>query len=127
MDNLERYKELNQRAEKLKELESNWDTYNALPMDHALIKKAQNYLLLLARRGVLPPDSVVPMCNGGVQVQWRAEDFAVEFEPPHQYNGNKQTTTVLFEISSKEDMELATQLLSVLSNMQLDDIVEGVH
>lgn len=34
---------------------------------------------------------------------------------------------LFFQIRNKEDMELATQLLSVLSNMQLDDIVEGVH
>lgn len=127
MTDLERYRELSQRAEKLKDLEPNWDSYRALAIDHSLLKKAQTYLLLLARRGVLPPDGIVPMCNGGVAVQWRAEAFAVEFEPPHQHNDNKETMNIWFEVSSKKDMELATQLLSVLSNMQLDDIVEGVH
>lgn len=60
-----------------------------------------------------------------MELHWQSEDFIVDFHP--ETSGGNRSVMFCSEIKDKKDMELATQLLSVLSNMQLDDIVEGVH
>lgn len=122
---LKPYLEIQKEIEDLKLLESNWNSYLAPPINRDCIEKAKQYLLLLARRGAPPPRGVVPMSNGGVELYWQSEDFTVDFSP--ETSGGNRSVMFCSEIRTKEDMELATQLLSVLSNMQLDDIVEGVH
>lgn len=125
---LEPYQEVHMEIEELKLLDPNWNSYGAPAIDRKCIAKAQKYLLLLARRGAPPPEGTIPTSFGGVELYWKAEDFMVEFNPSTPWGAyTKEATSVSFEVGSKEDMELATQLLSVLSNMQLDDIVEGVH
>lgn len=125
---LKPYLEIQKEIEDLKLLESNWNSYLAPPIDLQCISKAKQYLLLLARRGAPPPQGVCPTNYGGVELYWQSEDFMVDFNPSG--SGGERHYSIVevsFEIKDKKDMELATQLLSVLSNMQLDDIVEGVH
>lgn len=125
---LKPYLEIQKEIEDLKFLEFNWNSYNAPTIDLQCMGKAKQYLLLLARRGAPPPEGVVPTVYGGVELYWQSEDFMVDFNPSGS-DGERHYSRVevSFEIKDKKDMELATQLLSVLSNMQLDDIVEGVH
>lgn len=128
MNILKPYLEIHKEIEDLKLLESNWNSYLAPPIDPRCIDKAKRYLLCLARRGAPVPEGVCPTNYGGVELYWQSENFMVDFNPSG-CDGERMYSRVevSFEIQDKKDMELATQLLSVLSNIQLDDIVEGVH
>lgn len=66
-------------------LEWDWDAYGAKPIQPAAIAGARGFLELLTRRypmldRALQPFAVVPVPDGGVQLEWRAGDREVDVE-----------------------------------------------
>lgn len=67
-------------------LECDWDSYGAEPISHDAIEGAQLLLSAVASqaeyklgRGV-KPYAVAPLADGGVQIEWRGAEYAIEVE-----------------------------------------------
>lgn len=73
----------------LARLEPDWDSYDALPPTATAIQAARGFLLLVAERleasgpECLRPFTVVPVPDGGVQIEWRSAvaDLEIEIGP----------------------------------------------
>jgi hypothetical protein len=65
----------------LLQMPPNWDGYAASQMDEQIVRQA---LLLLAEvmENDAPPPSVVPLSDGGVQVEWHRHGRNLEIEFP---------------------------------------------
>ena len=63
----------------LKNLELNWDSYGAPPIDSRIIDAAVRIAELLRN-----PPAIVPTSSGGVQLEWHALgiDFEIEITTP---------------------------------------------
>ena len=67
-------------------LEQNWDSYGAEPVSSVAIDKAYALLQLLQESRVdllqerIAPYAIAPLANGGVQLEWRGGDRALEVE-----------------------------------------------
>src|SRR5262249_45767302 len=84
--------ELDVRAQVVQELEAfrtlgaNWDSYGADPISEQAIVAARNLLDLVWEQLAdefgerLRPYAVAPIANGGIQIEWRGPDSAVEIE-----------------------------------------------
>lgn len=63
-------------------LPANWDTYGAAPIELKVVNQASQLM-----KGILdaddPPPWVVPMSNGGIQLEWHENgaDLEIEIEP----------------------------------------------
>ena len=74
------------RLGELAKLEANWDSYGADPPTTQAIAVASGLLNLLAERLAdsvgerIRPWFIAPVANGGVQLEWRGPDRAVEIE-----------------------------------------------
>jgi hypothetical protein len=55
--------------EELRELQANWDSYGASPIDPACIKSAQLFLERI---------NIVPCCDGGVSLEWHTHGYDLE-------------------------------------------------
>lgn len=60
-------------------LQANWDSYGALPIDRQCMVTAI-LLLLTTSRPKTPPPSVVPTVRGGVQLEWHRGGIDLEIE-----------------------------------------------
>jgi hypothetical protein len=78
-----------QTLQKLNEfvrLEAGWDSYAAEPVSELAINSARSLLLALpgfvddCAGSEFVPFAVVPLANGGIQIEWRAEDRGIEVE-----------------------------------------------
>lgn len=109
----ERYQTLNNKLQELASLQPNWDTYGALPIDQLAIDYAATMLQLLQQQNILPP-SIVPMCDGGLQLEWHVRGWDVEWEI-HQdgVNGDAfwQCGTAQEQVFLPQEQEQLMQLL----------------
>ena len=66
--------------QKLSELDPNWDSYDAEPITEAAIKATKDLLLILeiGRK----PDFILPLSDGGIQLEWsdKYSDSVIEVE-----------------------------------------------
>ena len=65
-------------------LEANWDGENGKPIAPALVSSALKFvdrILMVDLR--LPAPSIVPISDGGLQIEWHrgGKDFEIEFSP----------------------------------------------
>ena len=73
-----------ERLEELAGLGPNWDSYGAAPISADAIAGAQRLLAAVAMEADNPagdgvrPYVVVPVANGGVQIEWRGPDAGIE-------------------------------------------------
>ncbi len=69
------------------ELEENWDSYGASPIDPRCAEAAINLLLSVLHSGT-PKPFVVPTSRGGIQLEWHRAgvDLEVEIESPARVN-----------------------------------------
>jgi hypothetical protein len=63
----------------LGDLQANWDSYGAQPIDKQCMVTAI-LLLLTTSRPKTPPPSVVPTVRGGVQLEWHRGGIDLEIE-----------------------------------------------
>lgn len=85
-----------QRLKSLSELESDWDSYGAEPISSSSIHLALQFLVVLRNvfAGIsneksnglsqkIEPYAIIPVPNGGVQLEWRGstKDLELEVEP----------------------------------------------
>lgn len=70
------------KLEELAALPTGWDRYNAVPIYPGAIARALALLDAVMGEGT-PAPSVVPLCTGGVQLEWhcRSMDIEVSVEP----------------------------------------------
>ena len=74
------------RLNSLLDLEANWDTYGANQIKACAVETASNFLRDVAGEfdsapaHRLAPYNIVPLHNGGVQIEWRKADRALEIE-----------------------------------------------
>lgn len=74
------------RLSQLARLEHDWDSYGADPISAEAMRQAQRFLILLeeilgdALGEMIRPHSVAPLADGGLQLEWRSSNSAVEFE-----------------------------------------------
>ena len=69
------------------ELEENWDSYGARPIDPRCAETTTNLLLSVLDSGT-PKPSVVPTSRGGIQLEWHRAgvDLEIEIESPDRVN-----------------------------------------
>jgi len=60
-------------------LDTNWDTYGGKPTTEVAARKAMNIITSLLSEGARAP-AVVPVNNGGVQIEWHNGGWDVEIE-----------------------------------------------
>jgi len=68
-----------QRIGLLLDLEENWDSYGARPIDRRVAYNAVQILQEIAPAG-LPVPAIVPTANGRLQFEWHAGGIDLEFE-----------------------------------------------
>ena len=70
------------RLNELLRLPPDWDGYGAEPIDDTTAIRALEFLSEHART-TTPPPSVVPLSDGGIQLEWSREsiDIEIEFHP----------------------------------------------
>jgi len=71
------------------ELPPNWDSYGALPVQRALVDRALDVLPRVMGEDS-PPPSIVPLSDGGLQMEWHLKGRDLEIivaadEPPTYY------------------------------------------
>ena len=100
-------------------LEANWDGENGKPIAPALVSSALKFvdrILMVDFR--LPPPSVVPISDGGLQIEWHraGKDFEIEFSPDGsiRYYYYDSSTGGEQEGSVTHDMSTVQQLLEQL-------------
>ena len=75
-----------QRLDELAQLEPDWNSYGAAAMSPRAIKIAREFLKSVAKRLVdkvgerVRPYVVVPLADGGVQIEWRSPERDLEVE-----------------------------------------------
>lgn len=70
---------LTKRLEELALLESDWDGYGATPIDRRALERAR-LLVEQGLRSSLPLPALVPVPDGGVQLEWTAGPVELEME-----------------------------------------------
>jgi len=114
---------LSQTANSIAELlwlPRNWDSYNALPIDMARVGSVLRVLLsTLDDRS--PAPSVVPLSNGGIQIEWHRNSVDLEIESISAnrfglYFADDESGESL-EDEFTTDLSLLRSLVSRLSNM----------
>lgn len=74
------------RLSELARLEHNWDTYGAVPIASTAVQQARQFLLgvndrlVQLRKSLVAPHTVVPLSNGGIQLEWRSGCGLLEIE-----------------------------------------------
>jgi len=91
-------------------LEANWDGENGKPIAPALVGSALKFVRIAMVDFRLPPPSIVPISDGGLQIEWhrRGKDFEIEFSPDgsiryHYFDsmsGGEQEDSVTDDIST---------------------------
>lgn len=76
-------------------LSDDWDSYGGTAINKKLIEESL-IILTAIMRGNSPPPSVVPLADGGIQIEWhrRQQDLEIVFpagEPPHFSYRNRAT------------------------------------
>jgi hypothetical protein len=74
---------LDQALEDLEEfqvLEEDWDSYGAAPITDVSLKAARHLLQAAAARELHKPYFIAPLPRGGVQIEWRGKQDALEIE-----------------------------------------------
>lgn len=70
------------RFEELAALDPGWDTYGSRPIDRDALREGQAFVERLLQQHI-PIPSIVPVPDGGVQLEWSAGavELELEFEP----------------------------------------------
>lgn len=63
-----------------RELKQDWDSYRSDPISQDAINKAYDILSSLKEDTAAKPFMIVPLSDGGVQIEWRGERGALEVE-----------------------------------------------
>jgi hypothetical protein len=72
--------------ERIARLGADWDSYGGAPPSSEAVKTARRLIgtvyreALLSARNPALPYSVAPLSGGGVQLEWRAENMAIEVQ-----------------------------------------------
>lgn len=66
---------IEQRFQRFRELDHDWDSYHALPLDPGIIDFTEKLYRVLTKRPF-----VVPHPYGGVSFDWRVEGLEIELE-----------------------------------------------
>ena len=73
-----------QRLTELSMLQADWDSYGASPISDRAVDRARRFLFHLMQEfpeaGDISPYTVAPLPNGGVQLEWRGPQKALEIE-----------------------------------------------
>ena len=100
-------------------LEANWDGENGKPIAPALVSSALKFVDRISMVDFrLPPPSIVPISDGGLQIEWHraGKDFEIEFSPDGsiRYYYYDSSTGGGQEGSVTHDMSTVQQLLEQL-------------
>lgn len=66
------------RMRLLESLPSNWDSYGGVPLQRRHGDAALRFLGLVMRDHIEPPD-IVPLADGGIQLEWHRDGLDVDF------------------------------------------------
>ncbi|MBI2691706.1 MAG: hypothetical protein HYX29_07180 [Solirubrobacterales bacterium] len=116
-------KALLEKISQLLDLEPGWDTYEATPIDHGSARAAYDFAVEALRRG-LPQPHIVPVPDGGIQLEWSQNrfDLEIEFEPHSNipvFIGNDRVTGRRFDGDQRADFIVLEMALDRL-NFSLD-------
>lgn len=89
----------------LQELSPNWDSYGAKPVSSNAVMTAIEFVLVYLRPTDLSP-SIVPTCDGGIQLEWHTDrlDLEIGISP------SSQTSLFASHGDSEDDFEVAHPL-----------------
>lgn len=75
-------RDVDERIAALEGLPPNWDSYEALPIEHRLIERVRTFLMSLVAGGV-PLPGVVPTSAGAVVLEWHLGQrfLKIELDP----------------------------------------------
>jgi len=97
------------RIGELERLEDNWDSYGAKPM--APVTRSLLPLLIDAvHEAGLPRPYLIPVADGGVQLEWDRADLDAELEIPA--HGDPPVISLLIQLAATE---LGVQLIRALT------------
>jgi hypothetical protein len=101
----------------IQNLSENWDSYGGKPINRDLIKQSLDTLVLIMK-GDSPAPAVVPLGDGGIQIEWhrKLQDLEIVFpadDAPQFYYRNRYTATV--DEGSVYDTEKLIRLLTDLA------------
>jgi hypothetical protein len=94
------FPETARRINRILQLSADWDTYNAPRIDpqHAL---AALFFLSLTMAADTPPPSVVPLSDGGVQLEWHRAGVDVEVV----FSGSEEDGLYYHDVDTDEEWE----------------------
>ena len=84
--------------DKLTTLGRGWDGYDGIPIQHHTVRRAQEFLKAIEEHTQIMPD-IVPISNGGLQLEWFVGDYEVEVEIDSSPSG---TIQISFECIADE-------------------------
>lgn len=100
----------------IQKLSENWDSYGGKPINQDLIKQSLSVLAQVMRAN-FPAPAVVPLGDGGIQIEWhrRQQDFEIAFlvdEAAQFYYRNRNTGE-----SYEGDVDNTERLITLLGNL----------
>ncbi len=84
--------------DKLTTLGRGWDGYDGIPTQHHTVRRAREFLKAIEGHTQIMPD-IVPLSNGGLQLEWFVGDYEVEVEIDSSPSG---TIQISFECMADE-------------------------
>ncbi len=116
---IDTYGEALRQMDKLTELDSGWDSYDASKVDPEAIEAAMEVLLLLYKRGISKNPITGPTPSGGITFQWRVRGVEVYAEITKGLNefyiAREDENDVIKEGEFDTPKALADELAEVLS------------
>jgi len=109
-------KDLINRIEEFKNLDSNWDTYNADKISPDSITNARQIVKIFGTNNIIF-DCAFPMRDGGVQLEINSKDFNIEIE----VNPDTEIKLLVFNKVNNLILEKDFKMLN------LDNLIARVH
>ena len=79
------------KLDELTTLDRGWDGYDGIPVQHHTVRRAQEFLEAIEEHTQVMPD-IVPLSNGGLQLEWFVGAYEVEVEIDSSHSGAIQVS-----------------------------------
>ena len=117
------FKEIATRLRRFRSYEANWNGYGEQPISEQVVKRALVVLHYVALGG--PEPVVVPVCDGGVQIEWHYSGMEIEVEiSPHGsasiYIAHPDGTSV--DYPEQMDQKKWDELRAVVAELKADGV-----
>ena len=117
-------KEIMSRLQRFLSYEANWNGYGEKPINKQVAKRALIVLHRIALGG--PRPVVVPVCDGGIQIEWYYNGMEIEVEVPPDGNESVYIAyrdgTCVEHHPQQMDDEIWGELRAIVAELKVADV-----